>query len=75
MNDLYEILFNKNNKNFLMGTVYSLSPFKITLFSSDTPIHAVKTSGVSGASVGSRVLLVKFNDEESSQLIAIAELI
>lgn len=73
--DMYKIILNKTDKLFYMGTVYSTTPFKITLFSSDTPIHAVKTSGVSGASIGSRVFLVKYNDGESNQLVALAELI
>lgn len=62
-------VLNKQKANdFLMGTVYSLSPFKVTLITGDTAIPAVMTTNLQSVAVGSRVLLVRFGN----QFIAIA---
>jgi len=69
-----KILLNKilNKKqqtnNILIGTVSSLTPFKVTLFPGDTAIPAVQTTNLLGVQVGSRVLLQLF----LNQYIAVA---
>ena len=72
-NILLDKIINKiKNKpleqNTLIGTVYSLSPFKFTIFPGDTPIPAVQTTSLIGLKVGSRILLQRY----LNQYIAIA---
>ena len=55
-----KILNKKTEPQILIGTVYSLDPFKVTLVPSDTPIPVVASSGLYGVAVGSRVVLQRF---------------
>lgn len=65
-----KILNKKVEQNTLIGTVDSLSPFKVTLIPGDTAIPVVYTTNLNGVCVGSRIVLQKF----LNQFIGIAVL-
>lgn len=62
------ILNKKSQDTYFTGTVSSLNPLKVKLYPGDDEIPVVATSNLLGIQTGSRLVLIKFQN----QLIAIA---
>ena len=70
MNNIFSYLNDKiNNKDtFITATVTTISPLTVKIIPTDTAIPVVSTTNLTNLKVGSRVLLLRYND----QLIAIS---
>lgn len=60
MNNIYENILNKNTgQQFYTGTVITLSPLTIKIFTDDTAIPVVPTSNLAGIAVGNKCIFTK----------------
>lgn len=69
MHDFFKTITKNNNNNiFITATVSSLVPLGVKIIPTDDEIKVVETTSLSGLKVGSRLLLLKLQD----QFIALA---
>jgi hypothetical protein len=63
MHDFMKELSKNKKEPYLTGTVSSLNPLQIKIIPTDDSINVVPTSNLHGITVGSRLLLLKFQDQ------------